>query len=136
MPPPRGEGMTDRPSRLSTKPGNPAMEQTPHPNPLTPSTDTTFLRPTSIRRTASASRTLRPLRGRPPADPRPRRLTGAPQNPAENTETKTNGLQPAALTDPTPSGMTYVRHASVASRRAGRTLFARALIARRLRSSG
>src|SRR5215472_9412763 len=34
MPPPRGEGMTDRPSRLSTKPGNPAMEQTPHPNPL------------------------------------------------------------------------------------------------------
>src|SRR5215831_16897729 len=107
MPPPRGEGMTDRPSRLSTKPGNPAMEQTPHPNPLTPSTDTTFLRPTSIRRTASASRTLRPLRGRPPADPGPRRLTGAPQNPPENTETKTNGLQPAALTDPTPSGMTY-----------------------------
>src|SRR5215471_2671003 len=106
MPPPRGEGMTDRPSRLSTKPGNPAMEQTPHPNPLTPSTDTTFLRPTSIRRTASASRTLRPLRGRPPADPGPRRLTGAPQNPAENTETKTNRLQPAALTDPTPSGMT------------------------------
>src|SRR5215472_15196342 len=62
MPPPRGEGMTDRPSRLSTKPGNPAMEQTPHPNPLTPSTDTTFLRPTSIRRTASASRTLPPHR--------------------------------------------------------------------------
>jgi hypothetical protein len=58
--------------------------------------------PNSMRRTASASRPYRPLRGRAPPEPGPRRLIVAPNYRVEG---KKKG-RPSLLTGPAPSGMT------------------------------
>src|SRR5215831_2549297 len=97
MPPPRGEGMTDRPSRLSTKPGNPAMEQTPHPNPLTPSTDTTFSPPNEhpphgvgVQDPPAATRSASGRSRTPPPHRRATKPSGEHRN--ENQRVATSGL--------------------------------------------
>jgi hypothetical protein len=73
--------MTDSPPRgLSTSLGPPALE--PHddrpnaPTPRTGSTVSTFSELNSIRPLDVRLQDLRPLRGRPSADPGPSRLTG------------------------------------------------------------
>ena len=69
----RGEGMTDSPHRgACPQPGEPALEHAlDHPIPLTrPGAHrTSFLRPEQHAPSGVGVKDLRPLRGRPPADP-------------------------------------------------------------------
>lgn len=124
MPAPPGEGMTGSPPRACPPAEEaPALEHTRGNLNLGAHrtvTTTSFSELHSIRPLDVRLQDLRPLRGRPPADPGPTRRTGVHPNHIGEEQTWST-TDPAHLTGPAPSGMTlkgcHVRKPS--RRRAG-----------------
>ncbi len=79
--------------------------QTP-PTPRTGSTVSAFSELNSIRPLDVRLQDLRPLRGRPSADPGPSRLTGVYPYTRRRKQNQGQQTDPAPLTGPAPSGMT------------------------------
>jgi len=100
----RGEGMTEQPQRPAPHGKAPALMRATSTHRLSRKNPnhSTLDNPNRMRRTATAPRPYRPLRGRAPPEPGPRHLISAPN---QRVEGKKKG-QPTLLTGPAPSGMT------------------------------